>query len=98
MKIRNLSKLALAVAISSSVVLEGCKKYDDYITRLEKGIEQNKSGIATLYTQLQSLGQDNVIQSVTSIVGLFKITFKILDGCSFSYDVVNGAAGAAGAA
>src|SRR5690554_5052718 len=96
MKIRNLSKLALAVAISSSVVFEGCKKYDDDITRLEQSIDQNKSDIATLKSQLQSLAATNVVESVTSIAGGFRIVFKSPTGQTTSYDVVNGAAGAKG--
>ena len=97
MKIRNLSKLALAVAISSSVVLEGCKKYDDDITRLEQSIEQNKNDIAALKTQLQSLAANNVVESVTAITGGFRIVFKSPTGQSTTYDIVNGAKGDTGA-
>lgn len=98
MKITTLSKLALVIAISSSVMLEGCKKYDDDITRLQQGIDQNKSDIASLKSQLTSLGSTNVVESVTSIAGGFKITFKKADGTTFTYDIVNGAKGADGAA
>ncbi|PRD56986.1 collagen-like triple helix repeat-containing protein [Sphingobacterium gobiense] len=90
MKIKQLSKVALAVALSSAVMFEGCKKYDDDITRLEQGIEQNSSDIASLKTQLATLAASNVVESVTSITGGFKITFKRPDGTTFSYDVVNG--------
>ena len=75
MKIRNLSKLALAVAISSAVLLEGCKKYDDDITRLEQNIGQNTSEISSLKSQLQNLASTNV-ESVAAIPGGFKVTFK----------------------
>src|SRR5690606_6461526 len=88
MKIKQLSKVALAVALSSAIMFEGCKKYDDDITRLEQGIEQNSSDIANLKTQLATLAANNGVESVTSITGGFKITFKRPDGTTFSYDIV----------
>lgn len=96
MKIRNLSKLALAVAISSSVVFEGCKKYDDDITRLEESIKGNASDIATLKSQLASLAANNVVKSVTSIDGGFRIVFTNAQGAETSYEVINGEKGEKG--
>ncbi|RZF62489.1 hypothetical protein [Sphingobacterium corticibacterium] len=93
MKIRQLSKLALAVALSSAIMFEGCQKYDDDIARLEQGIEQNSSDIASLKDQLATFAANNVVESVTSITGGFKINFKRPDGTTFSYDIVNGGKG-----
>lgn len=101
MKITNLSKIALALALSSAVVFESCKKYDDDIARLEESIKTNSDDIAGLKTQLQSLANNNVVQSVETITtapGGFKITFKRPDGSTFSHDILNGAAGAQGPA
>ena len=96
MKIRNLSKVALAIAISSAVVLEGCKKYDDDISRLEQSINQNTTDIASLKTSLASLASNMVVQSVTSVAGGFDIVFKKSDGTTVPYQIRNGAAGAKG--
>ncbi|MFD2555898.1 hypothetical protein [Sphingobacterium tabacisoli] len=96
MKIRNLSKVALAIAISSAVVLEGCKKYDDDISRLEQNISQNTSDIASLKTSLASLATNMVVESVTSVPGGFDIVFKKPDGTKVPYQIRNGADGAKG--
>src|SRR5690606_2309960 len=97
MKIRQLSKLALAVALSSAIMFEGCQKYDDDITRLEQGIEQNSSDIASLKSQLANLAANWVIDGEpTSVSGGFKIKLKGPNGQTQEYTIVNGEDGAAG--
>lgn len=93
MKIRNLSKIALAIALSSSVVLESCKKYDSDISRLEQKIDQNTSDIADLKKNLANLAAGNVVQSVESIPGGVRITFKKPDNSTVTYEILNGAKG-----
>ena len=90
MKTRALSKLAFAIALSSGVLIQGCKKYDDDITRLEEGIDKNASDIQSLKNQLQKLASTDVVESVTSIEGGIRINFKKPDGSTYSHELSNG--------
>src|SRR5690606_38849367 len=99
MKIRQLSKVALAVALSSAIFLEGCKKYDDDIAQLKGDIEKNASAIGDLKSQLTTFASTKIVVSVTPISGDpggQRITFKDLNGETSSIDIPNGKNGTNG--
>lgn len=97
MKIKHLSKVALALALSSTVVFEGCKKYDDDINRLENKIDQNKSDVDGLKSKLEEIAKSYIVTNVTPVAGGFDITLKGPDGKTTTYSIRNGANGATGA-
>ncbi|WP_270088529.1 hypothetical protein [Sphingobacterium sp. SYP-B4668] len=96
MKVKHLSKVALALALSSTVVFEGCKKYDDDINRLENSINQNTSDLAGLKTKLDDLAKNYVVTAVTPVTGGFDITLKGADGKTTTYPIRSGANGTDG--
>lgn len=96
MKIKHLSKVALALILSSTVVFEGCKKYDDDINRLENSINKNQSDIDALQTKLQDLAKNYVVTSITPVANGFNISLKGPDGTTLTYSIKNGADGADG--
>ena len=96
MKIKHLSKVALALLLSSTVVFEGCKKYDDDINRLENSINQHQSDIDALQTKLQDLAKNYVVTNITPVANGFNISLKGPDGNILSYTIKNGSDGKPG--
>lgn len=90
MKVRNLSKLTLALLLSGSLVLDSCKKYDSDITRLEESINKNASDITSLKNQLNELSKNYVVTDVKPVSGGFDITLKDFNGNTSSYSIRNG--------
>lgn len=90
MKVRNLSKLTLALLLSGSLVLDSCKKYDSDITRLEESINKNASDITSLKNQLNELSKNYVVTDVKPVSGGFDISLKDFNGNTSSYPIRNG--------
>lgn len=96
MNFRNLSKIALAAVLSCTMLLEGCKKYDDDIAGLRDQIGNINTDVAALKTSLAQLAKTYVVKSVTPVTGGFKIVFTDPSGKDIEYSIVNGAQGLPG--
>lgn len=89
MKIRKLTKIALAFVLSNTLLFEGCKKYDDDLSRLE-------GQISSLKTDLDQLAKGSTIEKVNVIPDGLELILVDYQGNKNTHKVTNGKDGVDG--